>query len=221
MNPSTEVNTRRGKWPIVLGTISIILSVLAVSFSGITAYKNLLKPFELAIGIDQAVQIQHKMNFGLYLDADFFNKSPQNGVVTQVAVILYRTNSKEDKYLLELNSFRVLNEDNVTYSYSPEKLPIFFEPWQRKSKTMSFIYQTGEEFPVSTGTYVCELLVWIDDSTRPKYVREIKFEITTDIYNLYSERRKAGSVTLEPTNVVGYTPLQSRKLTTEEYNRFH
>ena len=221
MNLSNEVHTRGGKWPIVLGIISIILSILAVSFTGITAYKNLLKPFELAIRIDQAVQIQHKGNFGLYLNADFFNKSPQNGLITQLAVILYRTNSREDKYLLELSSFRVLNEDNITYSYSQEKLPIFSQPWQRNNKTMSFIYQREEGFPISTGTYICELLIWIDDSIKPKYVKEIKFEITTDVFNLYSERRKAGSVTLEPTNVVGYTPLKSKKLTDEEYKRLH
>lgn len=220
MNSSSVIHAGRGKWPIVLSIVSIVLSILAVSFSGITTYKNLLKPFELAIRVYNPIQIQYKDNLGLYLNVNFFNKSPQNGLITQVALVLYKTYSPEDKYLLTLSGLRVLKD--FVYTESEEQLPLFFQPWQRSSKTMSFLYDVkGEEFPISMGTYVCELLVWTEEGMKPKYVEAFKFEITSDLLDRYKERRKGKSTTLEPINIVGYTPFKSKKLTDEEYHRFH
>jgi len=180
MNSSSVIHAGRGKWPIVLSIVSIVLSILAVSFSGITTYKNLLKPFELAIRVYNPIQIQYKDNLGLYLNVNFFNKSPQNGLITQVALVLYKTYSPEDKYLLTLSGLRVLKD--FVYTESEEQLPLFFQPWQRSSKTMSFLYDVkGEEFPISMGTYVCELLVWTEEGMKPKYVEAFKFEITSDL----------------------------------------
>ncbi len=221
MNMSNEDYKKESKSKNILGIFSIIFSGIALLISGLVAYNTALKSFDLAIRIDPAIQIQHKGNFGIYLDVNFFNRSPKNGLITQLAVILYRTNSIEDKYLLSLSSFRVLNQDGVTYGYSQDRLPIFLQPWQRNNKVASFIYQTEDDFPISMGTYVCELLAWTDDGSKPKYIKEIKFEITADILNRYLERRKAGSVTLEPANVIGYTSLKARKLTVEEYKQLH
>lgn len=213
-----EINNRRESRSR-LGHVSILISVIALFVSFGVAYKNVLKPFELVIHINPAMQIQHKTNFGLYLIADFFNNSPNNGQITQLGVVLYKTGSEEDKYLLTLLGFRVIDSSGI-YSSSEEELPLFFQPWQRQSKTMNFIYRIrDEEFPLASGTYVGELLLWTDYGQRPKYICNFKFNVTGDALKAYLDRKQSGSTTLEPLTIVGYTPMKSRKLTPEDYKR--
>jgi len=221
MNLSDDNQSEPRKSKNVLGYVSIMIAEIALAISILTSYRNVLKPFELVIRIDPQMQIQHKTNLGLYVHVDLFNKSPTNGLITQVALILYKTASIENKYLLTFNSFRVIDKDGV-YSASEEELPLFFEPWERKTKVMSFIFDIrDEEFPVSTGTYACELLVWTDCSKMARYVEEFKFEISADVLSAYLDRREKGSTTLEPIDIVGYTRLKSKKLTEEEYKQLH
>lgn len=204
-----------------LGYVSILISAIALIVSFGVAYQNALKPFQLAIHIDPTMLIQHKGNLGLYLTADFFNNSPKNGQVTQLGLVLYKRGSEEDKYLLTLMGFRVIAEDG-NYKASEEELPLVLQSWQRNSRTMNFIYMVLDEpFPLSSGTYIGELLVWTDYSEKSQYVEHFKFDITGDILKAYLERKELGSTTLEPFTVVGYTPLKSKKLANEEYIRLH
>lgn len=221
MSLANEDYSKRRRPRNFIGYSALLISLIALVISVLTSYYNVLKPFELAIRIDPVVSIQHKGNLGLYLDVEFFNKSPKNGLITQLAFVMYKTASMEDKYLLTLHSFRVITEDG-TFGDSEERLPLFFEPWERKSKVLSFIYAVEqEEFPISMGTYTCELLAWTDESIKPKYVKEFKFEISADVLSVYLDRREKGSTTLWPINIVGYTALKSKKLTDAEYRRLH
>lgn len=199
--------------------LSLIGTFLAILISGAVSYYNVLKPFELEVRIDNVVQIQHKIdNFGIYIDAAFFNNSPRNGKITQTTLILYKSDSKEDKYLLELMGF-MIQQDRFVYAPSEEKPRIYFKPWEMQNRVMNFIYlRKDEQFPIMTGTYICELLIWIDDSSKPKYIKEIKFQITPEILEKYQNLKERGSTNLLSVNIVGYTPLISKKLSKEEYN---
>jgi len=203
---------RSGIWTAVL------ISMLALIISFLTAYYQVLKPFHLEIRVHPMMQIQHKTNFGLYVTVDLYNASPKNSVITAACIIIGKAQTWEDIYLLELNSFRVLQEDKVTYGQSEETLPILIESWKRHNKIMSFIFQADEQFPISQGIYNCELLLWDRQGEKAKFRERFKFDITSDVLEKYKENRKAGSTSLEPIYVVGYTPLKSRKLTTDEYN---
>lgn len=204
-----------------LGYISILISAIALIVSFGVAYQNVIKPFQLEIHIDPIMQVQHKINLGVYLSVNFFNNSPKNGQITDLGLVLYKTGSEEDKYLLTLWGFRVIGEDG-NYIASEEKLPLFFQPWQRNSKMMNFIYLVeDEQFPLSSVTYIAELLVWTDYTAKPKYIEEFKFDISGDILKIYMDRKELGYTTLEPLAIVGYTPLKSRKLTHEDYMRLH
>jgi hypothetical protein len=210
----------RSRSSVLISYATITISVVALVVSSLTSYNNSLKPFELSVRVSPQMQIQFKGNLGLYMDVDFFNKSPKNGLITELALVLYKITAAEDKYLLEMNSFRVLDTNGI-YRPSQEELPIFLVPWQRSSRTISFIYDIpNEQFPVSMGTYECELLVWIDDEYVPKYREKLRFELTADILNVYLARREKQSTTLQPISIVGYTQFKSRKLTTQEYDLF-
>lgn len=199
--------------------IAVVISLFALFISSWEGYHGVLKPFDLEIRIDPEIQIHHKTNFGLYLNAEFFNNSPNFGLIRRISLVLYKPTSKEDKYLITLNSFRILGDG--VYIQSEEKLPLSFQPWQRTTKMMSFIYDADEQFPISGGTWICELLVWTDERTTPKYFQEIKFDVREDLLQVYLARRKVESTTLEPTNIVGYTPVKSQKLTHEDYQQLH
>jgi hypothetical protein len=204
-----------------LGYISIIISVVALAVSFFVAYRNVLKPFELTIHVDPTIHIQHKTNFGLYLQTDFFNNSPSYGQITQLGLVVYKRGSEEDKFLLTLFAFPVIGANGV-YTDSQEKLPLFFQPWQRSSKTMNFIYLVKDEpFPLASGTYDGELMVWTTYDTKPTYVESFKFDISGELLKVYMDRKEWGSTTLEPLSIVGYTPLKSQKLTPDEYERLH
>ncbi len=213
--PNKDNNKRNyiGYLPVIISTFALIISVL-------TSYYIILKPFDLAIHIEPVVQVQYKGNLGLYLKVDFYNKSPRNGLITQLGLILYKATSIENKYLLTLESFRIVKESGI-FTISEEWLPIFLQPWQRDSKITNFLYMADEQFPVSSGTYICELLVWTDYEKKAKYVEEFKFEITADVLKTYLDRRETGSTTLSPIPIVGYTPLESKKLTNEDYKQLY
>jgi hypothetical protein len=221
MSESDEVNSNGKKHRSWSKYASIIISAIALFVSLWVAYRNVLKPFELAIHINPTLQVQHKINLGLYLTADFFNNSPSNGQITQLGIVLYKVGSEEDKYLLTLLGFRVIGTDG-NYTASDEELPLFFQPWQRQNRTMNFIYLVqDEEFPLSSGTYVGELLMWTDYDKKPNYISRFKFDITGDVLKAYLDRKQWGSTTLEPLSMVGYTPIKSRKLALEDYNLLH
>ncbi len=164
---------------------------------------------------------QYKSNFGIYLDADFLSVSPKGGSIRKLALVLYRDNSKDNKYLFEFISFMQESESSIdTISViepSPDWLPMFIPPWQRVSKLMNFIYNSKEQFPIAPGTYICELLIWIENDEQADYMREIRFEMSSDHVDLYKGRRDKQSTWLNPLYVTGYTPVISRKLSPEEY----
>ena len=204
-----------------LSYLSICLSGIALFISFAVGYNTVLKPFALTVRIDPNLQMQHKINLGLYLHVDFFNNSPKNGQVTEAALILYKVGSEEDKYLLTLLGFRVVGEDGV-WSESEERLPLFFKPWQRQTKSMNFLHLIEEQqFPLASGTYLGELLIWTRYEAQPRYVEHFKFNVSGDLLKAYMQRKELGSTTLEPLTIVGYTPLKSKKLTDEEYKRLH
>ncbi len=206
--------------PIWYWTTSAI-SLIALIISIVIAYQFQLKPFELGIRLDPTIRIQYKGNFGIYIDGDFSNRSPQNGMITNMAVILYKATSPEDKYLLTLLNFRIMNEDD-TYGPSEEELPLYFQPWQRVGKVMNFLYMLrDEQFPISMGTYMCEFLAWTDDKVKPKYIEHFKFEMTADVLELYLARRDANNSSLQELNISGYTALKSKKMTKENYDQLH
>jgi hypothetical protein len=192
------------------------MAVAAFIFSVYVTYRTSLKPFSVVTWIEPVVQLHHKGNLGVYLDFSFWNDSPRPGLITGLAVVLYRTESAEDKYMLELNSFRVADSTGV-YHDSEERLPVFLEPWQWTSRTASFIYEDSQQFPIAMGTYNCELLVWVNHEERSRYRSGRRFDISLDNLSTYAKRRDAGSTTLEPIVTVGATLLKAHKLSKEEY----
>ncbi len=196
--------------------VSLGLSLLAFTLSGLVAYYSLLKPFSLDIYVDPLVQIQHKSNFGIYLTLDLYNNTPGSGMISKACLIMNNKNNIRDKFLLEFDSFRVM-KDNVVYVTSEQKIPVFFESNKREIKIMSFLYNYDKQFPISMGIYNCELLVWINNEDKVTYKKVFQIDISSDILDDYKKFRDAGSTNLIPIDVVGYTPLKSKKITANEY----
>jgi hypothetical protein len=213
----TDQPTSHGfhSWP-ALG-----ISILSLAVSAVTSYYALLKPFDMVVTLQPQIQIQHKVNFGIYLSASFVNKSPSNGTITNAALVTYKDSSPDDKYLLNFMAFRVLDKATETYGEAQESLPIFLKPGQIETRTMNFIYFTEKEmFPISTGTYVCELLLWIDAQEKPTYKKQFKFDLSADLLQYYLLKRSQGSTTLSPPiELAGFSQLTARKLNRLEYNQ--
>ncbi len=204
-----------------LSILAIVISFVAVLISFLSPYYNILKPFELDVRVDPKIGLHHRDNFGLYVNVDVHNRSPRAGLITDICLVLYGSNSPQDKYLFEIKDFRVLLEDEITYTSSEEKLPLLVEPRQRMNKMVRFVYDSDEEFPISMGTYICEVLLWISDNQKADYVEEFQFKITKDVLDKYIELREKKSTNLQWLSVIGHTPLESKKLTTGEYKLLH
>ena len=208
------------KSPNWISRIAIIISVISILISVYTFYNEILKPFDLIIDLYPEIQIQHKLNFGMYVRASFLNNSPQNGLITQTAIIMFKDTNPEDKYIITFDSFRT-SDSNKIYSPSLESLPIFLKPLDRESRIINYLFlKENEQFPISSGTYVCELLLWIDYNNKPDYRKEFKFTISADMLDWYKMRRDMHSTSLsEPIKISGYAPLTPRKITMDEYEQ--
>jgi endo-1,4-beta-mannosidase len=163
------------------------------------------------------VQIQHKENFGLYVDLAFQNQSPTGGLITDLVLVINRQETPEDKYLLQSIGFRTIDQQGV-YRYSEEQMPIFLRPTQWEARTVNFLYVNPEQFPISTGTYVAEVLIWVDYQYKARYCATCRFEISADMLNIYLDRRERGSTFLQPITVVGADVQRSKKITDQEYS---
>lgn len=201
-------------WPF---TVSVVFSILAILISFLTPYYTVLKPFDPIIRIDPKMGLQHKVRLGLYINIDLLNNSPRSGLITEACVILYNVQSPEDRYLLEFLSFRVLDEKKVAYGLSEEELPLIIEPRQRTNKTIAFYYANEQPFPISMGTYVGELMLWSDNGRKTSYSKEFSFQISKDILDEYVKFRDSGRYMVQEIYAIGYTPLESKKLTKGEY----
>jgi hypothetical protein len=212
-----------------MGRLAVAISVVALLVSFLTPWYNHIKPFELSCQVYERVGIHWAKltppagqsgwsgNLGLYLNIDFQNNSPQSGNVTDLGVVLYREANPADKYFLELMGFRVLDSAGASYIDSEEKLPLLFQPWQRSRKMAKFVFDSDIPFPIAQGTYVIEVLVWLEDGDRAAVSRQIRIEFTQDIVDTYGKRKDAQSTTIQTQTVIGYTPRESRKLTDSEY----
>ena len=124
MDKNRESNKRGSKLRTSIIIVSGLFSIIAMIVSLFVAYTTVLKPFDIEIRVDPRLSIQHKVNLGIYIDVDFYNDSPKDGLITKLALVIYRESNKEDKYLLTFNSFRILKKDGV-YGPSEETLPLF------------------------------------------------------------------------------------------------
>jgi hypothetical protein len=206
---------------LAISRVSICLSIIALAVTALVSYINVFKPFHLVVWVSPVVQIQYKGNLGLYLHADFLNRSPKYGLVTSAAVVFYNTGSRENRYLLPLVSFRTLDEYGV-YKYSLEELPVPLEPWEGKPKVMNFLYDAkAAQIQLVSGLYACELYTWADDGSRVRRVETyFEIEVTPEIVASYQENISINSSSLLNTYFVGLTPLGASKLSEEQYHAF-
>jgi len=209
-------NSQTGKY---LSISAFIISIAALAINFLNPYFNSLKSFDLEIRVSPNIGMHRFMgeNLGIYLDLYMNNKSPKYGLITDACIILNHAQSPEDKYLLKFASFRVMDSTKQTYIESEERLPFLFRPWQGDSKIFSFVYDKSEEFPISMGKFNCELLIWINDNTKADYSRSFRFQITDIILKEYNFRKEYKSSTIQWIQQIGYTPLESKKLSAAEY----
>jgi len=206
--------------------VALKYSQKATKISEDVAYQTVLRPFSLDIRVSPFVHIQYKNNFGIYLQTFFYNDSPVNGQISQFAFIINNISTPEDKYLLTLDSFRLLeipsaDGDSIiaTFKNTFESVPIFIEKNQIFARALNFVYNNEEQFPISMGVYECELLVWVNNEEKTYYKELFKFEITSDTLDEYKKRRAENSTFLgSQIYFTGYTPpLTSKKITKQEY----
>ena len=217
---AVENSRQVGRWTNVRSWISLAASVIAVGVTGIVAYWGTLKPFSLGVWVDPVVQIQHQKNLGVQINLSFRNESPRSGLVSGLAMVMNKSENPEDKYLLTCIGFKTYERvDSATAVYRPtgEQLPVLIGSRQWASRTAGFVYTASEQFPISMGTYDCQVLVWTDYEERARFSESMKFEITAEILDTYEDRRDRGSTWLEPIPTVGTVPLESEKLSTAEY----
>jgi hypothetical protein len=171
LNTSETKKSKSGIYAIIIAVISFVISI-------ITIYPTTLKSFSIDTYIHSKINIQYKNIFGLYIKSSFFNNSPKYGSITNMAVIISKTTNKEDKYLLTFDSFRILDEKGIGYKISDEKFPIFFKPRERQNKTINFLFTLDDiDFPISTGTYECDFLVYLQNEDNPPVISKYKFDI--------------------------------------------
>ena len=198
-------------------TFSNIIASVALIVSFLVAYQNSLKSFDPSIRLAPEVGIQHSGNLGLYVTVDIDNRSPRSGLIQDFRIVLWNKQASDDKYLLSFRSFRVLNPDDISWSDSKERMPLLIEPWQRVSKVLAFVYGSEDEFPISMGTYDCELYYWSDYQDQPLKSAPFSFALTKDVLDGYVASRNSKSTSIMFQNIVGHTPLTSKKLTKDEY----
>jgi len=116
----------------------------------------------------------------LYFHIAFKNEAPTVGIITDLALVLNKSESHGEKYLFVFNGFRFLDSTGV-FMDSEERLPIILGPSQWDSRTTRFIYMTSEEFHVTEGMYNAELLIFTDFNRKARYATSCKFEISADI----------------------------------------
>jgi len=158
-----------------------------------------------------------KGNLGLYLDIDLQNSSPKPGTISGLSVVFYRENNPEEKYLIEFMNFRVLDSTKVQWAESEEKLPLLLRPWERLNKVAKFVYASAEQFPVSQGIYVIEVLVFLEGLQRAEVSSRLRVDLSKDLVDEYAYRRSHQSTKLLGPSPVGYIPPKSRKLSDAEY----
>jgi len=208
---------------------SLGISILAICISFTIPYYNFLKPFELKCQVDQEVGLHWDKfefnstsntwvgNLGLYIKYDIQNRSPQSGIITKMATVMFREENPEDKYLLEFKKFRVLDSTKIAYIDSEEELPLLLKPYDRTSKMAKFVYKGDEQFPITQGTYIVELLLWLENDQKADVEKRLRVQFTKDVVDIYASLRNQESTTLQWIPVVGHTKLVSRKLSEQEY----
>jgi len=154
---------------------------------------------------------------GIYLNIDFYNKSPKSGLISEAFLILYRNDNISEKYVLEFTSFRLLDSTKTIYKDSEERFPLVIMPKERINKTLSFLYNIEEQFPITMDVYNAELVILIGDNNKPKYIEKFKIDITKDVLDSYTDKRDKKSTSVEWISVLGYTPMKSKKITEKEY----
>ena len=203
---------------LVLSLIAIFVSVVSAGVIFWTSYSTIWKSLDLELRVYPTIQIQHKGNLGIYLDVTFINESPQLGIVSETGVVLYKVDNPDDKYLLEFVGFRKL-EDKRVYRDAEDKLPMAVPPNQWSARTLNYLYKMDDEFPISPGTYVCELHVWTNYETVAEYSKVFKFEISSDILDGYKKLRDVASSSLQSITISGHVSLESKKLSLDEYRQ--
>jgi hypothetical protein len=207
---------------------SFIFSLIAITISVYTSYILYFKPFDLQIEINPEIHIFHRNDFGMYVGVSFFNDSPQHGSINKLSLVLSSATNNEDHYLLSFEDFKILDTTGMyltkiqVYKAQIERPPILLSPFDKGSVVASFVYDDERQpFPMTQGTYNCELMLWTRNTIKPAYIKYFKFEMTADLFNKYTKHTAEKSSWLESTYLVGFTPDKSRKLELHEYNNLH
>lgn len=195
--------------------VSVAISLLALGQSTWVNYKTALKPFACDVFCGATVGLQHKTNLGLYVNLVLKNQSPSPGLITQMLLAVHRQETPEDKYLLIPASFPVRGFDDVWRATPAEQ--VFLGPREWFAGTVNFLYLSEQQFPIATGLYVCELLVFADFEGRASFSETFRFEISADILAAYMDYREKGSTMLQEVPIVGMRAFESKKLSQEEY----
>lgn len=192
-------------------------------------YFEYIKPFEIECQIDHEIGLhwakkdkitksaKWQGNLGVYIRLDIQNSSSKSGLIEDLALILYRDSNPSDKYLLEFIGFRVLDSSKFFYSDSEEELPLLLKQRERIFKIGKFVYKRDEQFPITQGIYIVELLIFLEQDKKATLVRRLEIEFSKDIVDTYSELREKYSSSLVWIPEVGNVPIRSRKLSDKEY----
>jgi hypothetical protein len=164
----------------------------------------------------------YDFDFALIVSVDFFNDSKRTGEVTRMALVVHKVGSEENKYLLTMA--KMVEIDTAGASRPKiERLPLRFERSARFTRLMEFVDYAKGEFPVTPGTYVCELLTWTGYQERADYLNEVKFELTSEDVTRYLKMKETKGNSLKEVPIqlyqLGYIPFNSRKLNENEYKQ--
>jgi len=178
-----------------------------------------LRSFNIDITVQPTLQIQQKLGqFGMYVTSAFLNDTYRSGYITQVCLLLAHSNSRDDRYLLTFNSFRIMSEDKSAFGPSEKLLPIYLQGKEQATRICNFLYDADEPFPLAAGVYNAELLVWTDWDEKADFSHEFSLLISEENAREYVSRKEQSSTRLIMIDMVGYAPLKSRKLSRNEYS---
>ena len=213
-----------------LGFLAIIVAFVSLTVSTFVAYYETLKPFQLDVFINPMLGIQHKsQNLGIYMHLSVHNNSPQSGLVTDLALVLRKSDNPTDRYYLKFRDFRVESSRQVSttsegdplflhiYNSAEEPHTIYLKPWDWSSRLAEFLYDNETHFPISTGMYEAELLIWTNYDKKAKFRMTCQFEVSKDILSAYEQRRGSGSSSLELIWVSGEVIRECEKLSEAQY----
>lgn len=200
-----------------LSVVALLVSAGALLVSILVGYKGTLQPFMLRFWLSPVVQLQHKGNLGLYIDFTVQNPSPASGIINEMVLVVHRLETPQDRYLLQCIGFMASDERGIAWTLSEEQLPIFMGPGQSAFRTANFLYTNEEHFPIATGVYVAELLVWTDYEPRARYAPTCEFQVSADMLAKYQEWRMKGLTRLQKVPIVGARHLECRKISEAEY----